>query len=696
MTVTCIAPSAAPSSPQVVNLPRRGVIGVLARNPEDPDAIGPELEDRYGRDYDLAIWTTPEEALAALHDRRTNDPPVALLVACHCRADDGLDFLGQAGSIHPQAKRAIVIRWGDFEARRRIVEALVRGDLDRWLWRPEHPADEEFHLAVTDLLASWASGRQALTEAVQIIGNRASRRALELRDLMSRFNVPFGFYDGESAAGRALLKDRGLVDAKLPVLVFRFRSDAPAFEDPSDEELADAFGVNDAVEPDRRIDIAIIGGGPAGLAAAVYGASEGLNTVVIEPRASGGQAGSTSLIRNYPGFPAGISGARLAMAMYRQAWGLGARFLFMRRATGLDATARGELCIGLSDGTSLRAASVIVATGVTYTRLEVPGIDKLLGRGVFYGPAVAEAPFMADQPVMVVGGGNSAGQAAVHLAKYASEVTLLVRGAALAKSMSDYLIRELRATANVTIRHHCEIVEAFGGTQLEHVALQDTASREREVLDCHGLFVLIGGRPHTDWLPETVRRDEWGSILTGRLAGADPSATNASSLPGLYVAGDVRRGATGRVAAAVGDGAPRDHAGLRASRCHEGMRRVRQPSLENEGLPRARRPQHPLAGRGVRAKQRLWGRPEIDGSSLRSFIESDLRDGRGGALPRGDDAGCGRHRGPPCRELAASLPGCLPRHLSRRGRHRRTPRGLATTTGRTSGGPVHGDCPSGQ
>ena len=215
------------------------------------------------------------------------------------------------------------------------------------------PLDEEFHLAVTDLLASWASGRQALTEAVQIIGNRGSRRALELRDLMSRFNVPFGFYDGESAAGRALLKDRGLVDAKLPVLVFRFRSDAPAFEDPSDEELADAFGVNDAVEPDRRIDIAIIGGGPAGLAAAVYGASEGLNTVVIEPRASGGQAGSTSLIRNYPGFPAGISGARLAMAMYRQAWGLGARFLFMRRATGLDATARGELCIGLSDGTSL-------------------------------------------------------------------------------------------------------------------------------------------------------------------------------------------------------------------------------------------------------------------------------------------------------------------------------------------------------
>ena len=448
---------------------------MLASNAEDRDGIGQELQDRYGRDYDLAIWTTPEAALAALHDLRTSGRPVVLLVACQCHADDGLDFLGHAGSIHPQAKRAIVIRWGDFEARRRMVEALVRGDLDRWLWRPEHPADEEFHLAVTDLLASWASGHQAATEAVQIVGDRWSQRGLELRDLMSRFNVPFGFYDGDSDAGRALLDDLGLVEAELPVLVFRFRPGSPAFEDPSDEALADAFGVNDAVEPDRRIDVAIIGAGPAGLAAAVYGASEGLDTLVVEPQASGGQAGSTSLIRNYPGFPAGISGARLAMAMYRQAWGLGARFLFMRRATGLDATEHGELHIGLSDGTCIRAASVIVATGVTYTRLDVPGVNELLGRGVFYTPAVTEAPFMVDQPVIVVGGGNSAGQAAVHLAKYASEVTLVVRGVSLATSMSDYLIQELRAAPNIKIRHHCEIVEAIRG----HATRTSCAPRQR-------------------------------------------------------------------------------------------------------------------------------------------------------------------------------------------------------------------------
>jgi thioredoxin reductase (NADPH) len=243
------------------------------------------------------------------------------------------------------------------------------------------------------------------------------------------------------------------------------------------------------------------------------------------------------------------------MAMYRQAWGLGARFLFMRSATSVDTSEGGELRVGLSDGTEIRAASVVVASGVSYTRLDAPGVNEFLGRGVFYTPAVAEAPLMADRPVVVVGGGNSAGQAAIHLAKYARQVTIVVRGNSLAMSMSDYLIQELRAAPNITTRYRCEIAEASGETRLQRVSLRDTATHQRELLDCHGLFVLIGGRPRTDWLPETVRRDEWGSILTGWDAGADPLGTNASSLPGLYAAGDVRRGATRRAAAAVGDGA---------------------------------------------------------------------------------------------------------------------------------------------
>jgi thioredoxin reductase (NADPH) len=436
-----------------------------------------------------------------------------------------------------------------------VVDALRRGDLDQWLLRPEHPGDEDFHLAITDLLASWASTRRSSFEAVRIVGDRWSRRALELRETMHRNSVPFGFYDADSDAGRALLEDSGLVEPRLPVVIVRFRPDLPAFEDPSDQSLGDAFGVNATLEAHRPVNVTIIGAGPAGLAAAVYGASEGLDTLVVESHAFGGQAGSTSLIRNYPGFPAGISGVRLANAMYQQAWGLGARFVFMRRASTLHNTERGDLSIGLSDGSNIRSASVIVATGVSYTRLDAPGVNELLGRGVFYSPAVGEAALMTGHTVVVVGGGNSAGQAAIHLAKYARTVTLVVRGASLAASMSDYLIRELQAAPNITTRYRTEIAEAHGGVHLERVILRAADSQQPEALDCRGLFILIGAQPRTEWLPPTIRRDEWGSILTGRDAGADPSAPNASSLPGVYAAGDVRRGSIRRVASAVGDGA---------------------------------------------------------------------------------------------------------------------------------------------
>ena len=250
--------------------PVRGVIGVLASNGADHARIGQELCDRYKGSYDLVIWTTPEAALTALRNLRGGTVPVVLLVACQRHPDDGTTFLGDAGSIHPQAKRAIVVRWGDFKARRRMVRALIRGDLDRWLWLPEHSADEEFHLAVTDLLASWASGHEVATEAVQIIGDRRSERGLQLRELMNRFNVPFGFYDGGSGAGKGF-ESHGLVEAEFPVVVFGFRPGSPALEDPSDQALADAFGVNDPIEPDRVFDLAIIGAGPAGLAAAVTG-----------------------------------------------------------------------------------------------------------------------------------------------------------------------------------------------------------------------------------------------------------------------------------------------------------------------------------------------------------------------------------------------------------------------------------------
>ena len=458
--------------------------------------------------------------------------------------------------MHPQAKRIVVLRWGDFGSRQSVVDGLARGEIDRWILHPEYSADEEFHRCVTELLEAWGAARRSRYEAVQIIGARWSPRAVELRDLMSRNSVPFGFYDSDSDEGRELLVAHGLSPAAacLPIVSLQYRTDIGPLQDPSNEVLGDAFGVNASLDIGSRVDVTVVGAGPAGLAAAIYAASEGLYTVVVERHAMGGQAGSTSLIRNYPGFDAGVSGMRLANTMYRQAWGLDARFLFGRNVTALREEV-GGLIVELSDGTSFASASVIVATGASYRRLRAAGVDELVGRGVFYSPAVTEVATMSDRPVVVVGGGNSAGQAAIHLSRYASTVTLLVRSESLGASMSDYLIQELRAATNVTMRYHSEVIAAVGDERLDGVEIRDTSTGMDELLQAAGLFVLIGSQPRTEWLPAEVKRDEWGFVLAGREAGADPAATASSSLRGVFVAGDVRRGSIKRVASAVGEGA---------------------------------------------------------------------------------------------------------------------------------------------
>jgi thioredoxin reductase (NADPH) len=533
------------------------LICVVSRDQEDLALVAGEIDRRYGADYDVAAWSDPEAALEELRSLQSSGDRVALVLACQHGTDDGVGFLAHVRGIDAQAKRAVVLRWGDFGSSSPVIDALARGQLDHWILRPEYPADEEFHRSVAELLDDWAALRRPRYEAVQIIGERWSPRAVELRDLMSRNSVPFGFYDCETGEGRELLVTHGVsvATAQLPVVVVRFRPDLPPLQNPSDALLVDAFGVNAALGTDHRIDVTVIGAGPAGLAAAVYGASEGLNTLVAEQRAVGGQAGTTSLIRNYPGFPAGVSGARLARTMYQQAWGLGAKFFFMRSVTALREEDSGELVVELSDGTTVRTVSVILATGASYRRLRASGVDELVGGGVFYGPAVAEATAMTDQPVVVVGGGNSAGQAAIHFSRYASTVTLLVRGASLAASMSEYLIRELRIATNITIRYSSEVVAAIGDQRLEHIRVRDTKTGAENIIETAGLFVLIGAQPRTEWLPPTVKRDEWGFILTGREAGADPAATAASSLRGVFAAGDVRRGSIKRVASAVGEGA---------------------------------------------------------------------------------------------------------------------------------------------
>jgi thioredoxin reductase (NADPH) len=394
-----------------------------------------------------------------------------------------------------------------------------------------------------------------------MIGHHDERVAM-LRDAFTRNHIPVGFYLAESEEGRRILSALGLQDPELPVLVLQFQSPPVTLVNPTDVELADAFGLMRRPSPDTVYDVVVIGAGPGGLATAVYAASEGLSTMVIERQAVGGQAGTSSLIRNYPGFVRGISGAHLAFRTFQQAWAFGAEFLFMREVVGLRIEGD-ERVVALSDGSIVRSRATVVSSGVDYRRLGIPELERLVGRGVFYGATVSEAPAMAGRAAFVVGGGNSAGQAALHLAKFAQHVTILVRTPTLASSMSEYLIEQIHSARNVDVMYNVAVV---GGRAVEDSLAEIEISRlddqTTEVVPAAGLFVLIGATPHTSWLDETVQRDEGGFVLVGadvdRDASPDPSRVPMpleTSVPGIFAIGDVRSGSVKRVATAVGDAA---------------------------------------------------------------------------------------------------------------------------------------------
>jgi thioredoxin reductase (NADPH) len=424
---------------------------------------------------------------------------------------------------------------------------------------------EEFHRSVTEFLREWDSRRGGGFEAVQVIGERWSARFQELRDLFARHRVPAGFYDATSGHARQMLADLGLELPELPVVVLRFGAEPSALVNPTNRQIVDAFGVMTPISPGQVFDVAVVGAGPAGLAAAVGASSEGLRTVVAEHEAIGGQAGTSSMIRNYPGFSQGISGATLAQEIWRQAWTFGTTFLYMRQAQSLSSE-HGHYRLRLSDGSALTTRTVIIATGATYRRLGIPALEALQGRGVFYGPAASEAPAMRGRNVFVAGGGNSAGQTALHMAKWAHQVTVLVRTQSLADSMSDYLVRQIDATPNIDVRCRVQVAGGTGTSTggLESLALHDTASGERRSVPADALFILIGSQPRTEWLGQSIARDQWGFILTGPdlLAGTGhrwplgrPPLPLETSLPGVFAAGDVRHGSVKRVASAVGEGA---------------------------------------------------------------------------------------------------------------------------------------------
>jgi thioredoxin reductase len=549
-----------PEGIQLDNHAAQPVILFVSRHPDTLGVVGDELTRRYSSVYQVIAVARPDDGLDRLRLVRDAGAEVALIMAGYGDEDsDGLTFLAQARRLHPAARRAAVVIWGQFDRSRAVFESMATGAIDSYLIRPEHRRDEEFHEAVTQSLDEWGLERGVGFEAVRIISEERSARAHELDDMLTRNHIPTGSYDAQSAFGRKMLDGMGLSNPDLPVVVVMFGAEPVALENPTHAEIIDAFGLTTPLQS-SRFDVTIIGAGPAGLSAAVYAASEGLDTLVVERQAVGGQAGTSSLIRNYPGFRHGVSGNKLAFNAFHQAWSFGATFRFMRSATRLRRT-DDELVIDLSDGTRVRTETAILATGVEYRRLEIPELEDLVGRGVFYMAAVSAAPSMQGKDVYVVGGGNSAGQAAVHLARYADGVTMLVRGPSLAKTMSEYLITEIDRIPNIAIRPFTEVVGGSGGDELENLVLRDRTSGDEEKVAAHALFVLIGSEVHTAWLEEAVACDDWGFVLVGR--DLPPEAfplerapfSFETTVPGVFAVGDLIHGSVKRVASAVGAGA---------------------------------------------------------------------------------------------------------------------------------------------
>ena len=537
-------------------------IVIVSREPGAREILHRELSKRYSADYQILACGRPAELAAWMRDLREAGLPVALVIGGVGGQDrDGIEMLAAIRRTDPTALRVAAVSWGDWDSVRAVFDAVTAGTVDHWVTRPVQAPDEEFHRSVTEFLREWASQRGGGFEPVQVIGERWSARSQELRDLFSRHRIPAGFYDADSGHARQILRGLGLTSADLPVVALRFGTGRPTLVNPSNAEIADAFGVMTPIPAGEVFDVAVLGAGPAGLAAAVGASSEGLRTVVIEHEAVGGQAGTSSMIRNYPGFSQGISGARLAQETWRQAWAFGTTFVYMRQAEALSGS-DGRYRLRLSDGDVLTARTVIIATGVTYRRLGIPALEDLQGRGVFYGAAASEAPAMRGHTVFVAGAGNSAGQAALYLAKWAEQVTVLVRAGSLADSMSDYLIREIGSAPNVDVCYRVQVADGTGTGHLESLVLADTVSGARRSVPADALFVLIGAQPRTQWLAGSVARDRQGFIRTGpdlpagtRWPPGRPPLPLETSLPGVFAAGDVRQGSVKRVASAVGEGA---------------------------------------------------------------------------------------------------------------------------------------------
>jgi len=533
---------------------RRPAILAVDDEPSVLGAVARDLRRGFGERYRILRAGSGGEALAVLGELRARGDQAAMLIADQRMPGmSGTDYLVQARDLVPDAKRVLLTAYADTEA---AIAAINDVALDYYLLKPWDPPEEELYPVVEDLLNTWEAGATLEAGGVRIVGHRFSRDSHELRDFLARNRVPARWMDVErDDEARELLRVVGVEDDRLPVALLE---DGSVLKRPTVLELAERLGVAGQPAQDHY-DLVIVGGGPAGLAAAVYGASEGLRTVMVEREAPGGQAGQSSRIENYLGFPAGLSGSDLARRATDQARRLGAELLTVQDAVGLRAEGSGRI-VELSDGGELSANCVLVASGVSYRQLEAPGFAELTGAGIYYGAALAEARSCSEQNVAIIGGANSAGQAAVHFGEFANSVTMLVRGATLERSMSHYLIEQLAALPNVTVRTETVAIAAESEDgRLRRLRVRGP-NGEQSAIEADACFVFIGASPRTDWLEGVVARDERGFILAGTDAQTNGWPLKRepylleTSVPGIFVAGDVRARSIKRVASAVGEG----------------------------------------------------------------------------------------------------------------------------------------------
>jgi thioredoxin reductase (NADPH) len=519
------------------------------------EAVVQDLRRQYGAEYRVMRAASGQAALDTLSQVKARGEPVALLLSDQRMPGiTGVEFLERSREVYPNSRRVLLTAYADTEA---AIQAINSARIHYYLNKPWDPPEEKLYPVLSDLLDDWKAGYRAPYEGLRVVGHRWSARDHEIRSFLSSNHVPYRWLDVTGDEAAKLLLERKLDADVLPLVLF---SDGTVLKAPEAEHLAARVGLK-LQASQSFYDLVVVGAGPAGLAAAVYGASEGLKTLVIEPEAPGGQAGTTSRIENYLGFPAGITGADMGRRALIQATRFGTEFI-TQRAAGLRIDGQYRY-VQMGDGREVSSHVVLLCPGVQYRKLDLPGAEQLTGRGVYYGAALVEAAACKDEDVYVVGGANSAGQAALHFAKYAHKVMMLVRGQGLAATMSKYLIDEIGHTSNIEVRPGTQVLEAMGEEHLESLRLKGPDGEE--VVSANSLFVFIGAAPRTDWLPKEVLRDERGFVLAGPDLRVDGKISAhwretrepfllESSVPGVFVAGDVRHGSVKRVASAVGEG----------------------------------------------------------------------------------------------------------------------------------------------